>query len=355
MSFYGDKIRISIFGESHGEAIGTVIEGLPAGFKIDMEKLGAFLKRRAPGGKYTTKRKEADEPKFISGLMDGVTTGAPLTALIYNTNTRSGDYAKLKEIPRPSHADYPAYVKFGGFNDIRGGGHFSARITAPLCIAGGILLQMLEEKGIHIGSHIYEIAGVPDEAFDPMLCDLEKLHAAAKKEFAVLDDDAGEKMKEKIASAALAGDSVGGIIECAIMGLPAGLGDTLFSGLEGMIAQAVFAIPAVKGLEFGAGFSAAKKMGSENNDPYAYVDGEVKTLSNNAGGILGGISTGMPIIFRAAFKPTPSIAKEQDSVNLATKENVKLAITGRHDPCVAVRAAAIVEAAAAAAIAGLVL
>lgn len=356
MSFYGEKIRLNIFGESHGAAVGAVAEGLPAGFEIDMEELSAFLRRRAPGsGKLVTQRKEADLPDIVTGVLGNKTTGAPLTVLIHNTDTRSRDYQNILRVPRPSHADYPAYVKFGGNNDIRGGGHFSARITAALAAAGGIVLQMLAKKGVFIGAHIAEIGGIRDERFDAVKLDKEELLLPGKKELAVISEEAGEAMKKKIEEAASKKDSVGGVIECAVTGIPAGLGDALFDGIEGRISSAVFGIPAVKGVEFGAGFGVANMLGSENNDPYYFEGESVRTKTNNAGGICGGISTGMPIVFRAAFKPTPSIGIEQDSVDLANNVNTKLVISGRHDPCVVLRAVPIVEAAAALAIADLVL
>lgn len=320
-STYGNNIKLAIFGQSHSEAIGVTIDGLPAGFTIDMEKLQAFMNRRAPGqSKYTTPRKEADKPEFLSGLSGNTTCGAPLTAIIRNTNTKSADYDNLRDIPRPGHADFTAHVKYGGFEDVSGGGHFSGRLTAPLCIAGGIMLQMLEEKGIKICGEIMEIGG---NAEDP---------------FAAIEE------------AATRGDSVGGIIKCTVTGMPAGIGEPMFDGLENKIAQAVFAIPAVKGIEFGRGFEAAKICGSENNDAF-YYDGEtVKTRTNNHGGILGGISSGMPVVFQVAIKPTPSISIEQSSISYSQGENAVLSVKGRHDPCIVPRAVPCLEAAAAIAI-----
>lgn len=355
-SSYGSRVRVSIFGQSHGEAIGVTIDGLPAGEAVDMERLAVFLKRRAPGKtEYSTPRREADAPEILSGLVNGRTCGAPLCAVIRNTDTRSGDYAAFADIPRPGHADYPAYVKHGGHNDARGGGHFSARLTAALCIAGGISMQLLERRGIFIGAHIAAIAGERDERFDPVSVTAEELRSVTSKEFPVIDGFAGERMLRKIAAAKDAGDSVGGIVECCVLGLPAGLGEPIFDGLENNISKAVFGIPAVKGIEFGAGFLAAELLGSENNDAYAVRGGEVVTLTNNHGGILGGLASGMPLIFRAAFKPTPSIALPQASVSLGKGENTGLSVRGRHDPCVVPRAVPCVEAAAAIAVADLIL
>lgn len=318
-SVYGNHIKVSIFGQSHSPAIGVVLDGIPAGHTIDMETLQAFLNRRAPGqSQYTTARKEADEPEFLSGLVGNVTCGAPICAIIRNTNARSVDYDNIRDIPRPGHADYTAHVKHGGHEDVSGGGHFSGRLTAPLCIAGGIIKQILEKDGISIEAEIKEIGGRHQaDAFDAI-------------------DEARE-----------AGDSVGGIIGCTIKGLPAGIGSPMFDGVENRVAQAIFAIPGVKGIEFGRGFDAARIRGSENNDEF-YVDGEtVKTRTNNHGGILGGITSGMPVTFNVAIKPTPSIAIEQNSISYASGENAKLAVKGRHDPCIVPRAVPCVEAAAA--------
>ena len=322
-SSYGENFRISIFGESHAAAIGVTMEGLPAGSPIDSGTLQAFLERRAPGrDAFSTSRREADAPEFLCGVKNGVATGAPITAIIRNADTRSNDYANLANVPRPGHADYPAEVKFGGFQDRAGGGHFSGRLTAPLCIAGGIVLQQLERLGVSVSARAIRIGGETEP----------------------------ERMEAAIAAAREAGDSVGGIVEAEIRGLPTGIGDPMFGGLENRIAQIVFGIPAVKGIEFGEGFAVADLKGSENNDPYGVVDGKVAPLTNHAGGILGGISTGAPVVFRVAFKPTPSIAKEQDSVDLGKMESAKLVVKGRHDPCVVLRAIPCVEAAAAIAV-----
>ena len=343
-SFCGN-IKISIFGQSHSGGIGVVIDGLPAGEKIDMDALNAFLKRRAPGGKaWATPRKEADTPEFLSGLVNDVTCGAPLSAVIRNTNTRSGDYANLRDIPRPGHADYTAQVKFGGHQDVSGGGHFSGRLTAPLCIAGGICLQLLERRGVAIGAHLLQVGAARDEAYDPVRLTPQALRLAASREFPVLDEAAGERMLAEILQAKAELDSVGGLIECAASGVPAGLGDPMFDGMENRIARLAFAIPAVKGISFGAGFEAACLRGSQNNDAYHIEGGRVSTITNHAGGILGGITSGMPLIFCAAIKPTPSIAQAQRSISFSRKENATLEVQGRHDPCIAPRAVPCMEA-----------
>ena len=343
-SFYhGEVLELSIFGQSHSPAIGMSLSGLPAGFAIDMDELSAFLRRRAPGqNAWSTPRKEADAPEFLSGLVGNVTCGAPLSAIIRNTNTRSQDYSNLVDVPRPGHADYTAQVKFGGFQDVAGGGHFSGRLTAPLCIAGGICKQLLHEKGIEVMARIDAVAGIQDTAeFDAPV---------AQKDFPATSDEAAGKMKAAIAQARAEEDSVGGVIQCRMLGVPAGLGEPMFGGLENRISQLVFAIPAVKGIEFGLGFEAAKLRGSENNDAYRMKNRSVVTETNHCGGILGGISNGMPIVFRAAVKPTPSIGKPQDSVRLSEKQNEVLHIHGRHDPCIVPRAVPCMEAAAAIAI-----
>ena len=344
-STWGNKIKISVFGQSHAEAIGVCIDGLPAGERVDREELRRFLQRRAPGrSDVSTPRREADEPKFLCGLVNDLTCGAPLAAIIENTNTRSKDYEFLKETPRPAHADYPAQVKYDGFQDVRGGGHFSGRLTAPLCIAGGICLQILARKGIRIGAHISSVGDIQDDIFDPMGLSRDVLDQIKAREFPVLSEEKGKQMRKLILAAWAEGDSVGGTVECIVTGLPVGIGGPLFGGLDGKIASAIFGIPAVKGIEFGAGFEAAKLKGSENNDPYTVKDGKIQTLRNNAGGILGGISTGMPLLFKTAFKPTPSIAKVQKSVKLSTLEETELRVTGRHDPCIVPRAVPVVEA-----------
>ncbi|MBQ6892981.1 MAG: chorismate synthase [Clostridia bacterium] len=322
------------------------LTGIPAGEKIDFDELYEFMLRRAPGRDATaTARKEADKPEFLCGVVDSVTTGAPITAIIRNSDQHSRDYEKLRYTPRPSHSDYAAFVKYGGNNDIRGGGAFSGRLTAPLCIAGGIAKQILSRRGIEVGAHVRVICGVCDETFDEV--NPGDVTAPAKKAFPVIDDAAGEKMREAILNAKAKGDSVGGSVECAVTGMPAGFGGPLFDGVEGKLAHALFGIPAVKGVEFGAGFKVANMYGSENNDAFAYSDGKVVTTTNHSGGIQGGITNGMPLIVHVALKPTPSIAMEQKTVNLETKEETTLVIGGRHDPCVVVRAVPAVEAAVA--------
>ena len=350
-STYGQRIRFTIFGQSHSPAIGVTIEGLPAGTKIDPERLQAFLDRRAPGNAPTaTARKEADRPKFLSGLVGNTTCGTPLTAIIENTNTRSADYEELRVRPRPGHADYPAQIRYNGYQDVAGGGHFSGRLTAPLCIAGGICLQILEQMGVTIGAHILSIENVFDDRLDPVSLSADRLRSLTSQVFPVLRADAAREMTDAILLAKEQGDSVGGMIECAAVGVPAGWGDPMFGGMENRISQAVFGIPAIRGIEFGTGFAAAAMRGSEHNDPWQ-TDGEkIVTTTNHHGGILGGITTGMPILFRAAVKPTPSIALQQNTISLQTGENTTLTVHGRHDPCIVPRAVPVLEAAMAAAL-----
>lgn len=345
-STYGEHLKLSIFGQSHCPAIGMVLDGIPAGLPVDLQKLQCFLNRRAPGGNdYSTPRKEADQPEFVAGIVNGHTCGAPISALIYNHNTRSGDYRNIADTPRPGHADYTAQIKYKGYQDVAGGGHFSGRLTAPLCIAGGLCKQWLEEMGIHIAAKIDTIAGILDApvAMDAVHPDLGLIDDT----FPVINPAAAEAMHQAIADARKKGDSVGGTISCWITGLPAGWGNPMFDGMESKIAQIVYGIPAVKGLEFGAGFQAASILGSENNDAYTISGGNVRTLTNHAGGILGGITNGMPLTFRVAIKPTPSIARSQQSIHLSTGEACTLEIKGRHDPCIVPRAVPVVEAAAA--------
>ena len=354
-SEFGHLLKISVFGQSHGTAIGVVVDGLPAGEAVDLTELQAFLDRRKPGkNPLSTARKEADAPTFLSGLENGMTCGAPLCAVIQNGDQHSGDYAGLTDTPRPGHADYTAAVKWGGHADMRGGGHFSGRLTAPLCIAGGIAKQILARRGVFVGAHLKEVAGIPDAPF-PLRPPAELFQEVAAKAFPVLDDGAGERMRAAILAAREDLDSVGGIVECAATGLPAGLGDPMFDGVENRLAAALFGIPAVKGLEFGAGFDAARLRGSENNDPFVLDHGAVAAESNRAGGILGGITTGMPLLLRAAFKPTPSIARPQRTVRLSTMEETDLEIRGRHDPCIAHRVVPVVEAVTAAVLLDLLL
>jgi len=343
----GEKIKLTIFGESHGEGIGMVLDGLPAGEAVDMEEVQKFMARRMGGKRYTTSRAEPDIPKVISGYFDGVTTGSPLCAIIENTNKRSQDYKNLLDIPRPSHADYPAFVKYAGHNDTRGGGHFSGRLTAPLCTAGAMCIQMLRRRGIYIGAHIASIAGVEDDRIDLANITEDEIRKATEREFPVLNEAKGEQMIEKIMEASADLDSVGGVVECVILGVPTGYGEPWFDGIENRIASAVFGIGAVRGIEFGCGFEAANMRGSEHNDAYTVDNGRIRTKTNNHGGILGGITSGMPIVFRVAFKPTPSIARAQESVSLSEMKDVPLEIRGRHDPCIVPRAVPCVEAAAA--------
>lgn len=351
-STYGENLKLSIFGQSHGAAIGMVLDGIPAGLPVDMDALQAFLDRRAPGkADYATPRKESDAPEILSGIVDGHTCGAPIAAMIRNTNTRSGDYNNLSDCPRPGHADYTAQVKYGGHQDVAGGGHFSGRLTAPVCIAGGMCKQWLVNMGIRIGAHITQIGTIKTAGFDPCDPALQRIGRV----FPTLTAEAAEQMCDAIAQAKTDGDSLGGIIECAVTGLPAGLGAPMFGGVESRIAQIVYGIPAVKGVEFGAGFGVASLMGSQNNDPFTVENGEIRTQTNNCGGILGGITNAMPLIFRVAVKPTPSIAKAQKSISLSKMEPVTLAVKGRHDPCIVPRAVPVVEAAAAIAIYDMIL
>ena len=352
-STYGENLKLSIFGQSHGAAIGMTLDGIPAGLPVDPDKLQVFLNRRAPGqNDWSTPRREEDQPEFVAGIVDGFTCGAPIAAVIYNKNTRSGDYANLKDCPRPGHADYTAQIKYGGFQDAAGGGHFSGRLTAPLCIAGGLCKQWLEEMGISIGARIVSIGGVADmEGFDPLNPQLD----AVRPDFPVLTESAGQKMRETIAAARAEGDSVGGIIECAVTGVPAGIGEPMFGGVESRLAQILYGIPAVKSVEFGAGQAVGSMPGSQCNDAYTMEDGVVRTVTNHAGGILGGITSGMPVLFRCAIKPTPSISRPQQSISLSGVEEQELIVKGRHDPCIVPRAVPVVEAAAAIALYDLIL
>ena len=347
-SEFGNILRVSVFGQSHGKAIGVNIDGLPAGEPIDLEELNAFLDRRKPGkSPLSTARKESDTPVFLSGLENGVTCGFPLCAVIENSDQHSSDYSELADKPRPSHADYTARVKWGGHADMRGGGHFSGRLTAPLCIAGGIAKQILARRGIFVGAHLAAV-GTENDAPFPLHPTAELFDAIAAKPFPVVDDGAGDRMQALILEARQDLDSVGGIIECAAIGLPAGLGDPMFGGVENRLAAALFGIPAVKGVDFGLGFGSSRLRGSENNDPFTVENGTVVTASNRAGGILGGITTGMPVTLRTAIKPTPSISRPQQTVSLSAMENTELVIRGRHDPCIAHRAVPVVEAVTAA-------
>ena len=343
-SVIGDKIKLSIFGESHGEAIGCVIDGLPAGIKIDMNAVYKDMQRRAPGkDKTATPRLEKDIPHILSGMLDNVTTGAPLAMVIENTNTKSGDYSNLMTVPRPGHSDYPAYVKYGGNNDIRGGGHFSGRLTAPLVFAGSVAKQILSQMGVTIGAHIKQIGSVCDAVSDLNKTDKSLLDTLSSSTFSLIDETREQAMRDEIEKARLSLDSVGGIIECFAVGLPVGLGGNMFDTVEGKLASILFGVPAVKGVEFGIGFGFADKRASEVNDQYEIKNGRVATLSNNNGGVLGGMTDGAPLSVSVAIKPTPSIAKKQKSVNLLTMENAELEIHGRHDPCIVVRAVPVIE------------
>lgn len=347
-SVIGDKIKLSIFGESHGEAIGCVIDGLPAGIKIDMNAVYKDMQRRAPGkDKTATPRLEKDIPHILSGMLDNVTTGAPLAMVIENTNTKSGDYSNLMTVPRPGHSDYPAYVKYGGNNDIRGGGHFSGRLTAPLVFAGSVAKQILSQRGVAIGAHIKQIGSVCDAVSDLNKTDKSLLDTLSSSTFSLIDETKEQAMRDEIEKARVSLDSVGGIIECFAVGLPVGLGGNMFDTVEGKLASILFGVPAVKGVEFGIGFGFADKRASEVNDQYEIKNGRVATLSNNNGGVLGGMTDGAPLSVSVAIKPTPSIAKKQKSVNLQTMENAELEIHGRHDPCIVVRAVPVIECAVA--------
>ncbi len=344
-STFGERVQVSVFGESHGGGIGVVVNGLPAGMPISEEALYTFMARRKPGGSpFSTPRKESDRPTILSGLFEGHTTGFPLCATIGNTDTRSGDYKALSDLPRPSHADYTAYLKWHGQADMRGGGHFSGRLTAPLCVAGGIALQILAQKGIFIGAHLQSVGSAQDSPY-PMRPDAETLLAPGKKAFPVCDDAAMEPMQAEIIAAAKEQDSIGGTIECMVLGLPAGLGDPMFDGMENRIATAIFGVPAIKGIEFGSGFACAAMRGSQCNDPFCIDEnGGIATKTNHSGGIQGGITNGMPLRFRVAVKPTPSIGKPQQTVSLAKHTEETLVIQGRHDPCIAHRAVPVIEA-----------
>lgn len=341
---FGSSVAVTLFGESHGETIGAVIDGLAPGIVIDHAYIAHMLTLRRPAGKISTSRQEKDEYKIVSGTVNGRTTGTPLTILIPNENVRSGDYAEMKTVARPSHADYTADCKYHGFQDSRGGGHFSGRITAALVAAGAVCRSALEQKGIFIGTHVKSCAGVRDRDFADLSADISALN---EKIFAVLDEDCGEKMQAAILAAAAEGDSVGGVLETAVTGMPAGIGEPWFDTIEGMLAHMMFSIPAVKGIEFGAGFAISDLRGSEANDPLRMENGKVVSVTNNNGGVNGGITNGMPIIFRTAVKPTPTIFKAQDTVDFRTMTDTVLEPKGRHDPAIVHRARVVQDAAAA--------
>lgn len=347
-------MRHIIFGESHGPAIGVVLEQVPAGIVLDEQEIAREMARRAPGkSPLSTARKEPDVPRILSGVFQGRTTGAPLCAVIENTNQHSRDYEKTKNLARPGHADYTGYVRYNGCNDYRGGGHFSGRLTAPLVFAGAVAKQILTGRGITVGAHIRQISNVEDTSFanDEMTLTPELFRQVSEKAFPVLDDERGAEMQAEILAAKNTLDSVGGVIECAVLGVPAGVGSPDFGyNMEGVFAQYMFAVPAVKGIAFGAGFGFAGMKGSEANDPIYVEAGQVRTRTNHNGGVNGGISNGMPILFEVVIRPTPSIAREQATIDLAAMENAKLTIEGRHDPCIVHRAVPVIEAAAALAI-----
>lgn len=339
---WGHGLRLSIFGESHGKAIGINIDGLPSGIELDLESIARDMERRAPGrNRFSTQRKESDSFEILSGVYEGKTTGAPLCVIIRNEDKKSKDYSKLKEVMRPSHSDYPAYIKYRGGNDVRGGGHFSGRITAPLVFAGALAKSILSKKNIHVGAMIKSIKNIEIES--PKELSKNIFEELARKEMAILDEKKISEVKEEIERARMNQDSVGGSIKCFAIGVPAGLGEPFFDSLESSIAHLAFSVPAVKGIEFGRGFDITKYYGSEMNDEYYYEDGKVKTYTNNNGGILGGISNGMPINFKVAIKPTPSISKPQKSINVKERENCELTIEGRHDPCIVPRAVVVIE------------
>ncbi|MGH4121977.1 MAG: chorismate synthase [Clostridium sp.] len=345
---WGKKVKYSIFGESHGRGIGITIDGLPTGIKLDMDFINNEMQRRAPGkNEFSTTRSEGDKVEILSGYFNGYTTGTPLCAVIFNENQNSVDYDKLKDLARPGHADFTGKVKYSGFNDYRGGGHFSGRITAPLVFAGAVARQILFRKGIQIGSHIVSIESVFDSYFDGVNLKNQLLMDISNKDFPVIDDVKGEEMKSIILKAKKESDSVGGIIEAAILNLPCGLGEPFFDSIESNLAQLLFSVPAVKGVEFGSGFGITKLRGSQANDVPYMNKGSFATKTNNNGGINGGISNGMPIVFRVAMKPTPSIAKIQSTIDMDTLENSEVSVTGRHDPCIVLRALPVIEACAA--------
>lgn len=347
---WGKKIRYTIFGESHGKGIGITIDGLPPGLEIDLAEITREMGRRAPGrSPLATARSEKDAFTIWSGFLNGKTTGTPLCAIIENQNQESADYEAMNQKFRPGHADYSGYIKYNGFNDIRGGGHFSGRLTAPLVFAGAVAKQILRQQNILIGSHIQRIASICEPNFPTVHLDEQQLEKLTHQDFAVIDPLIGKQMQECILSAKSAGDSVGGIIEAAVINLPAGLGDPFFDSLESTLSHLLFSIPAIKGVEFGAGFDFAEIRGSFANDAMYNQNGEIKTSTNYNGGILGGITNGMPLIFRVAVKPTPSIHLEQHTVN-SNGENTTIVIGGRHDPCIVPRAVPVVEAVTAMAI-----
>ncbi|MTI47372.1 chorismate synthase [Sporosalibacterium faouarense] len=348
----GDNIKLTIFGESHGKGVGIVIDGIPSGIRLDLEYINFQMQRRAPGkSKLVTGRKEKDNFEIISGFFNGRTTGTPLASMIWNKDKRSKDYEEIKNIMRPGHADYTGHIKYSGFNDYRGGGHFSGRLTAPLVFAGAIARQILKNKlNICFGSHICSIGDIEGEKFDDVSISEDLLTDLSQIELPVIDIDKRREMEELILEAKSNRDSVGGIVETAILNLPSGIGAPFFMSIESKIAQMIFSIPGIKGIEFGKGFDITKLSGSQSNDSFYFDKDTVKTHTNNNGGILGGITNGMPVIFRVAIKPTPSIGKRQKTINIEDKKEVFLEIEGRHDPCIVPRVVPVVEAVAALAI-----
>lgn len=344
MSTFGKNIKISIFGESHGAAIGVVIEGLEPGLAIDMEQIQKMLDRRRPGkDRYVTRRDESDTPEILSGVFNGITTGMPLCAVIKNNDSRSGDYSNLKKIPRPGHSDYTAFVKYNGFNDIRGGGAFSGRLTAPLVFAGAIAIGILKEKGIIVVSHLISMGSIKDDYLNNLNYD-EKQHASImSNRIPMINSKSSEACEEALNNARMNLDSLGSAIETVIYNLPTGVGQPGFDSLESKISQICFGVPGVKGIEFGKGFALSHMKGSESNDPFYYDNFKVKTRTNNMGGILGGISNGMPLVFNTCMKPTSSISRPQESVDLELKTGTELIIKGRHDPCIGIRAVPVIE------------
>lgn len=347
---FGNSIALTLFGESHGAVIGAVLDGLAPGIKVDEAFIRAQLDKRRPVGKIATARREADAFQIVSGVFEGKTTGTPLTILIPNTAQHSRDYAATRSLARPGHADYTAFAKYHGYEDYRGGGHFSGRITAALVAAGAILIDALREKGIVIGTHIASCGGVADADFADLPTEIAKLN---ERDFAVLDMDRGEQMKAQIEAAAAEGDSVGGVLETAVLGLPAGVGEPWFDTVEGVLSHALFSVPAIKGVQFGDAFEMVNGKGSAYNDQYYISEEEIKTKTNHNGGVGGGITNGMPIIFRCAVKPTPSIFKKQETVDFLKKENSILELKGRHDPAIIHRARVVVDSVTALAIADL--
>ncbi len=345
-NIYGKNVRVSIFGESHGAGIGIVIDGVKPGTPVDMDRIAVQMARRAPGGSLATARREADQVEILSGILNGKAEGTPICGIIRNTDTRSSDYLKTAGLLRPSHADYTGHIRYKGFEDIRGGGHFSARITAPLMFAGALLRQALEAEGIRLGSHILQIHQVKERSFSQGDLTEQNLANLGAMRLPVLETAKEPLLQQEIEKARAAGDSVGGIVETAITGLPAGIGDPFFDSMESRLSQILFSVPAVKGVSFGSGFAFADMTGSEANDPFRLENGRIVTETNHNGGILGGITTGMPVVFQTVLKPTASISRPQRTVDIARMEEAEITVSGRHDPCIVVRAVPVLEACA---------